>query len=125
MEYDLLIKNGLVVDGSGMPGFLADVGIKDGKVVAFIPDPATNPTNTSAAEGVAVDDAGYARLQGLLHFAPAYGAVMGALLGLADSVAGPPTLASTRSIRSSKSRTSHSMVLTNSDRPTHARRCGQ
>ncbi|MFN7980514.1 MAG: hypothetical protein U0Q11_01520 [Vicinamibacterales bacterium] len=32
--------------------------IKDGKVVAFIPDPATNPTNTSAAEGVAVDDAG-------------------------------------------------------------------
>ena len=32
--------------------------IKDGKVVAFIPDPATAPTNTSAAEGVAVDDAG-------------------------------------------------------------------
>ena len=32
--------------------------IKDGKVIAFIPDPATNPTNTSAAEGVAVDDAG-------------------------------------------------------------------
>ena len=32
--------------------------LKDGKVVAFIPDPATNPTNTSAAEGVAVDAAG-------------------------------------------------------------------
>jgi len=32
--------------------------ITDGKVIAFIPDPATNPTNTSAAEGVAVDDAG-------------------------------------------------------------------
>jgi len=32
--------------------------VKDGKVVAFIPDPATNPTNTSAAEGVAADDAG-------------------------------------------------------------------
>jgi outer membrane protein assembly factor BamB len=32
--------------------------VKDGKVIAFIPDPATNPTNTSAAEGVAADDAG-------------------------------------------------------------------
>ena len=32
--------------------------VKDGKVIAFIPDPATNPTNTSAAEGVAADDTG-------------------------------------------------------------------
>lgn len=32
--------------------------------------------------GTIVDDAGYARLQGLLHLAPAYGAAMGALLGL-------------------------------------------
>ena len=31
---------------------------KDGKVTAFIPDPATNPPSTSAAEGVAVDAAG-------------------------------------------------------------------
>lgn len=29
--------------------------VNDGKVVAFIPDPATNPPSTSAAEGVAVD----------------------------------------------------------------------
>ncbi len=32
MDFDLLIRNGRVVDGSGLPSFVADVGIKDCKI---------------------------------------------------------------------------------------------
>lgn len=35
MAYDLVIENGTVVDGSGAPGYRADVGITDGRI-AFI-----------------------------------------------------------------------------------------
>lgn len=35
MSYDLIIKNGMVIDGSGMPRFRADVGIVNGKIAAI------------------------------------------------------------------------------------------
>ena len=35
MSYDLVIKNGMVIDGSGLPRYRADVGVKAGKI-AFI-----------------------------------------------------------------------------------------
>jgi N-acyl-D-amino-acid deacylase len=33
MAYDLVIRGGRVVDGSGLPSYVADVGVKDGKVI--------------------------------------------------------------------------------------------
>jgi len=33
MAYDLLLKNGRIIDGSGMPSFFGDVAIKKGKIV--------------------------------------------------------------------------------------------
>src|SRR5688572_18062041 len=35
MSYDLVIKNGTVIDGSGLPRFRADVGVSRGKIVTI------------------------------------------------------------------------------------------
>lgn len=49
MEYDLLIRNGAVADGSGAPRFRADVAISSGKITALI-DPAGAAAATAAHE---------------------------------------------------------------------------
>ncbi|MGC2415285.1 MAG: amidohydrolase family protein [Stellaceae bacterium] len=53
MAYDLLIKNGRVVDGSGAPAFRADVAVKDGRIVEIgkLSGPATR---TIDAQGLVV-----------------------------------------------------------------------
>jgi N-acyl-D-amino-acid deacylase len=50
MQYDLVIKNGLVVDGSGGPAFHSDIGVIDGKIamIGRIPE---NGSETIDAEG--------------------------------------------------------------------------
>jgi N-acyl-D-amino-acid deacylase len=35
MPYDLVIKNGVVIDGSGLPRYRADVGVKHGRIVTI------------------------------------------------------------------------------------------
>jgi N-acyl-D-amino-acid deacylase len=35
MPYDLVIKNGMVIDGSGLPRYRADVGVRHGRVVTI------------------------------------------------------------------------------------------
>src|SRR5437764_7733661 len=35
MSYDLVIKNGRVVDGSGLPGYRADVGVRHGRITTI------------------------------------------------------------------------------------------
>ena len=49
MAYDLLIKNGRVVDGSGAPSFRADVAVKDGKIVEIgkLSGPATRTVDAA------------------------------------------------------------------------------
>ena len=35
MPYDLVIRNGMVIDGSGLPRFPADIGVRHGRITAI------------------------------------------------------------------------------------------
>lgn len=51
--YDLLIKNGTVVDGTGAPGYRADIAVKDGKILE-IGEISSAATKTIDANGLVV-----------------------------------------------------------------------
>jgi len=55
MAYDLLVKNGRIADGSGMPAFMGDVAVRHGTIVEVgkLSGPATRT----------IDAAGLAELQ--------------------------------------------------------------
>src|SRR6202050_3879660 len=50
MQYDLIIRNGTVIDGSGLPRFRADVGVVQGKI-ATIGRISANARETIEADG--------------------------------------------------------------------------
>jgi|GEM_PF-3393796 len=52
--YDLLIKNGTVVDGTGAPRFQADVAVKDGKIARIAPEIAEGAETVIDARGLVV-----------------------------------------------------------------------
>jgi N-acyl-D-amino-acid deacylase len=54
LHYDILIKNGLVIDGNGTPGRRADVAINGSRIAAVGPDLPAPAAKTIDAEGLAV-----------------------------------------------------------------------
>ncbi|MDQ6631605.1 MAG: D-aminoacylase, partial [Verrucomicrobiota bacterium] len=53
-NYDILIRNGTIYDGSGTPGFIGDVAIKNDKIVAVGKIEKTSAKNIIDASGLAV-----------------------------------------------------------------------
>ena len=47
-DFDLVIRGGRIVDGSGNPAFFADIGLKQGKIAAIGPIPGTAPREIDA-----------------------------------------------------------------------------
>jgi N-acyl-D-amino-acid deacylase len=52
--YDILIRNGLLIDGSGSPGIVGDLAIADGRIAATGPDLAGEARRIIDARGLAV-----------------------------------------------------------------------
>jgi N-acyl-D-amino-acid deacylase len=53
-DFDLLVKNGRIVDGTGNPSYMGDVGIRQGRVVALGHLPGRTATRTLDARGLIV-----------------------------------------------------------------------
>jgi N-acyl-D-amino-acid deacylase len=54
MSCDILIRGGLIIDGSGRPGEIADVGVKDGRIIGLGRSLPSAAARTIDAEGLAV-----------------------------------------------------------------------
>jgi N-acyl-D-amino-acid deacylase len=54
MEFELVINNGTLVDGTGNPRFRADIGIAEGKIVAVSPSEHLDAKHTLDATGLMV-----------------------------------------------------------------------
>ena len=50
-EYDLVIKDGMVIDGTRLPRYRGDIGVKDGKIAKIGRIQAHEGTKTLDAEG--------------------------------------------------------------------------
>ncbi|TMJ25045.1 MAG: amidohydrolase, partial [Alphaproteobacteria bacterium] len=51
MSFDLIVKNGMIVDGSGLPRYRGDVGVKDGKIAEIGRLTGASAKDTVDAEG--------------------------------------------------------------------------
>ena len=51
MSYDLIIKDGTIVDGSGLPGVMGDIAVSDGRIAKIGQLNGENATETIDAEG--------------------------------------------------------------------------
>src|SRR5258705_11312280 len=54
MSYDIVIRGGLVIDGSGQPGEIADVAVHEGRIAALGRSLPAASARTIDAEGLAV-----------------------------------------------------------------------
>src|SRR5258708_40229180 len=54
MSYDIVIRGGLVIDGSGRPGEIADVAVHEGRIAALGRSLPAASARTIDAEGLAV-----------------------------------------------------------------------